>query len=227
MVGGRLTKLLAIAVVMALGPGCGAAPSLGQGGSTATPATPSATTTPSSSPLASASPPPVNALVKCEDLPKQTVTSATFGFSISCPTNFTWETQNPPPGRLVLARTVDDKYLNGYPPGQVEISVAMNSGNNLRDWIASHVGPAYSEAATHFWDSTSNLTDSQIAGQPAVDFDYVFQGPEAPPIFHAAAFVLPKGSVFVIDWWASSSDYGPAIAAVAQSMIASIQVSAS
>jgi hypothetical protein len=29
--------------------------------------------------------------------------------------------------------------------------------------------------------------------------------------------------VLLIDWWAFASDYGPAIAAVAQQMIASIQ----
>ena len=161
---------------------------------------------------------------RCEDLPKQTYTSDTFGFSVSCPNNFTWETQNPPVGRVFLSRTVDDKFLNQYPPGQVEIFVAPNGGASLRDWIAGHVGAPLSGDANHYWDSTSNLADSTITGQAAVRFDFVLQGPESPSAFHAAAFVLPKGPVFVMDWWANTSDYGQVIAAVAQTMLDSINV---
>jgi hypothetical protein len=156
-------------------------------------------------------------------LPDQTYTSDTFRFTIGCPANFSWQTYGPTPGRLLAARTVDDKYLNGYPAGQVEISVVVNTGNSLRDWVASHIGQQGSSDASHFWDSTSNLADIQVAGRPAIGFDYVLVGPESPVNFHAAAFLLPEGSVFLIDWWAYSSDYGPAIATVAQQMIASVQ----
>jgi len=118
---------------------------------------------------------------------------------------------------------IRDRYLSGYPAGQVEISVVANSGNSLRDWVASHVGQPYSGDTNHLWDSTSNLTDIQIAGRPALGFDYVFVGPEGPSSFQAAAFVLPEGSVLLMDWWAYSGDYRPVIASVAQQMIASIQ----
>jgi len=113
--------------------------------------------------------------------------------------------------------------LKGYPAGEVDISVVANSDNSLRDWVASHIGAPYSGDTNHFWDSTSNLADIQIAGRPAVAFDYVEVGPDSPVNFHAAAFVLPEGSVFLIVWWAFSSDYGPAIASVAHQMIATIQ----
>ncbi len=162
-------------------------------------------------------------LVRCEDLPDQTFTSNDFRFTIACPGNFTWQTYDPMPARLFHARAVDDRYLSGYPAGQVEISVVPNSGNSLRDWVASHLGQPYSGDTNHFWDSTSNLTDIQIAGRPALGFDYVYVGPEGPPSFHAAAFVLPAGPVLLVDWWAFSSDYLPAIASVAQQMIATIQ----
>jgi hypothetical protein len=171
----------------------------------------------------SPSPTSPTSLVKCEDLPDKTYTSDTFRFSIGCPANFSWQTYGPMPGRLFHARTVDDKYLNGFPPGEVEISAAVDTDNSLRDWVASHVGQASSGDLNHFWDSTSNLADIQIAGRPAIGFDYVLAGPDSPVNFHAAAFVLPEGSVFLIDWWAFSSDYGPVIASVAQQMIASIQ----
>jgi hypothetical protein len=143
---------------------------------------------------------------------------------MGCPNNFTMQISGPAPGRLFAARIVDDKYLSGYPAGQVEISTAANSGNSLRDWVASHIGQPYSGDTNHFWDSTSNLRDIQIAGRPAIGFDFVFVGPEGPPAFHAAAFLLPEGSIFLMDWWSYSGDYAPAIAAVAQQMIASIQV---
>ena len=126
-------------------------------------------------------------------------------------------------GWLLNARSVDDKYLNGYPAGEVDIAVAGNSGNSLRDWVASHIGQPYSSDANHFWDSTSNLADIQIAGRPAIAFDYVLVGPDSPVKFHAAAFVLPEGSVLLIGWWAFSSDSAPPIASVAQQMIDSIQ----
>lgn len=176
-----------------------------------------------SQPSPSPSPASGVALVKCEDLPEQTYTSETFRFTIGCPTNFSWQTFGTIPGRLFHARSVDDKYLNGYPAGQVEISVAANSGNSLKDWVASHIGRPGSGDANHFWDSTSSTADIQIAGRPAIEFDYVLVGPESPVNFHAAAFVLPEGSVLLIDWWSYSSDYAQAIASVAQQMIASVQ----
>jgi hypothetical protein len=156
-------------------------------------------------------------------MPEQTFTSDAFRFSIGCPSNFSWQTFGPIAGRLFHARSMDDKYLNGYPAGEVDIAVVPNSGNSLRDWVVSHMGQPFSGDANHFWDSTSKLTDIQIAGRPAVGFDYVLVGPDSPTNFHAAAFVLPEGSVFLIDWWTISGDYGPTIASVAQQMIASIQ----
>jgi hypothetical protein len=118
---------------------------------------------------------------------------------------------------------VDDKYLTGYPAGEVDIAVVANSGNSLRDWVASHIGQPYGSDTNHLWDSTSNLADIQIAGRTAIGFDYVAVAPDSPVNFHAAAFVLPESSVLLIDWWALSSNYGPTIASVAQQMIASIQ----
>jgi len=156
-------------------------------------------------------------------LPDKTFTSDTYRFSIGCPSNFSWQTFSQSPRRGLSARVVDDKYLSGYPAGQVEISIVVNTGNSLRDWVASHIGQQGSSDANHLWDSTSNIADIQIAGRPAVGFDYVLVGPESPVNFHAAAFVLPEGSVFLIDWWAYSSDYAPVIASIAQQMIGSIQ----
>jgi hypothetical protein len=206
-----MTRALAIVFILALSSACSAG---GSQSNAMRSGSPSASASASASPVASGTPsqsqaspsPPVDALVRCEDLPDQTFTSDTFRFSIGCPANFSWENFGPAPGRLFDARSVDDKYLKGYPAGEVDISVVANSDNSLRDWVASHIGAPYSGDTNHFWDSTSNLADIQIAGRPAVAFDYVEVGPDSPVNFHAAAFVLPEGSVFLIVWWAFSSD---------------------
>jgi hypothetical protein len=229
MVAVPLTKTFAIMFVVALASACGAGAAQSNATQSGSPIAGPSMSAPTTSPPppsqlpVSPSPASGNALVKCEDMPDQTYTSDTFRFSIGCPANFSWQTFDPIPGRLFDARTVDDKYLNGHPAGQVEISVVGNSGNSLEDWVASHIGRPNSGDTNHFWDSTSNLADIQIAGRPAIGFDYVLVGPESPVNFHAAAFVLPEGSVLLIDWWALSSDYGPTIASVAQQMIGSVQ----
>jgi hypothetical protein len=223
-----LSKALGIVFIVMLASACDAG---GAQSNTTASGSPSASASASAVPTTSASPsqqqaspsPPAATLVRCEDLQDQTFTSDTFRFSIGCPANFSWQTFAPSPGRLFDARSVDDRYLNGYPAGEVDISVVANGGNSLRDWVASHIGQQGSSDAGHFWDSTSNLADIQIAGRPALGFDYVLVGPEGPPTFQAAAFLLPEGSVLLMDWWAYSSDYRPAIAAVAQQMLASIQ----
>jgi hypothetical protein len=216
-----------MAAMLAFASACGAAPSPGAGAMqtglpTAGTAASLAPTAPASaSPQVTATPGTANALIRCEDLPDQTYSSDTFRFSIGCPSNFTWQTYSAAPGRLFHARAVDDQHVSANPTGQVEISVVPNTGNSLRDWIAAHVGQQRSTDPNHLWDSTSSVTDIQIAGRPGVGFDYVLVGPGSPQSFHAAALVLPEGSVFLLDWWSDSSDYGPAIATVAQQMLAS------
>jgi hypothetical protein len=107
-----MTRVLAIAFIVALSSACSASQSSAmQSGS------PSASASASASPVASVTPsqsqvspsPPVDTLVRSEDLPDQTFTSDTFRFSIGCPANFSWENFGPAPGRLFAARSVDDK----------------------------------------------------------------------------------------------------------------------
>jgi hypothetical protein len=219
---------LLLAVLFALASACDGSPAQGNAGSTPS-SVPSAllgppTTTSLPPTPAAASPDAGNALVRCEALAQQTYTNETYRFSVDCPSNFSWQTFAGSPGRLFDARAVDDKYLTGYPAGEVDVSVAANAGNSLSEWVASHAGKPSTADPNHFWDSTSNLTSIQVDGRPGIGFDYVLIGPESPTNFHAAAFLLPQGSVFFIVWWAYASDYATVIAGVAQQMIASIQV---
>jgi hypothetical protein len=223
-----MTRALAIVFIVALSSACTAG---GIQSNAMTSGSPSASASASASPAAAGTPaqsqvspsPPAATLIRCEDLPDKTFTSDTFRFTVGCPANFSWQTFGAAPGRLFDARAVDDRYLNGYPAGEVDISTVVNTGNSLRGWVASHIGQVSSGDDNHFWDSTSNLADIQIAGRPALGFDYVLAGPDSPVNFHAAAFVLPQGSVLLIVWWAFSSDYAPTIALVAQQMISSVQ----
>lgn len=225
---GHPARALAIVVLVTLASACGGTPSQSNASSSPTPLAsaalgPPLTTSQPPTP-ASASPDAGSALIKCENLAQQTYTNDTYRFSIDCPSSFSWQTYAGSPGRLFHARAVADKYLSGYPAGEVEISIAANAGNSLNDWVAAHIGKPSTADDNHFWDSTSNLASTQINGRPAIGFDFVLVGPESPTNFHAAAFLLPEGSVFFIVWWALSSDYAPVIAGVAQQMIASIQV---
>jgi hypothetical protein len=214
--------MLVIAVALALGSACGAATPPGTGTSSSTQV---------KSPLASASAdrglvttPAADTLVKCEDFPQRAYTDGTFGFSISCPSSFSWESYSSPYSALFLARTVDDRYLVGDPPGQISINVYADDSGALLDWIAAHTGTPNSGDPRHFWRSTSNVSDTQVAGRPAVGFDTTSLGPGPPPTGRAVAFVLPDGNVFVIYWSAYKSDYAATLGSVAQQMIATIQV---
>lgn len=164
-------------------------------------------------------------LVRCETFRNQTYVSAQFRFTITCPTGFWWQTfDSSPNGALFSARTVEDRYKDGYPAGEVGIHIWTFGKDNLRDWISGHIGPAMSTDANHIWDSTGNVGDVVVAGTTGVAFDYVFTGPESPNNFHAEAVVINKDSVFVIDWWTyDPSGYGPSIEKVFNTMVASLK----
>ena len=192
--------------------------------SPASPASPDGTASaePSSSPTS-----PNETLVKCAELKDQGYTSAEYGFGVQCPAGFWWGTfHNAPPGWLSLYRTVDDRYLNGYPAGQIELGVRNFDSDTLRHWIDKRVGPPMSTDGIHIWDSVSNVREISVGGSTGLAFDYVMTGPESPDNFHAVALVLQSKFVLVIDWWAYvASGYGSAIGKVADALVASLTVS--
>ena len=214
---------------------CGGSP----GGSTATHtaghATPSRV--PSSAPSASAiepfsspQPQPSVAAVaptRCESFANNAYTSREWGFTIPCPAGFAWETFGSSYSGSSLRfayRMVEAPYLGNYPPGQIEMHLYGEGVGNLRTWIAGHLGPPMSSSAAVYWDFTTNLTDTTVAGAPAVSFDYTLQGPEAPPLVHAVAFVIGPNLVLVLGWWAYQSSYSSSIAPVAQRVVAGIRI---
>jgi hypothetical protein len=158
-------------------------------------------------------------LVKCGDFPQATYSNDAFGFSVSCPNGFQWETFSNPAGALFEARVAQDQAR-----GVIGIEIYRNDSGTVRDWIAAHSGAANAGEPRHLWGSTSNLTDTTVSERPAVGFDSTALGPGAPPTSHALALLLADGSVFVLGWGAYASDYSATLTAAGQQMVASIKV---
>jgi hypothetical protein len=238
-----LRALVVTAMVAALSSACGSSPSR-VAGAASQPSAPTATSTvastsaspsggvASSSRTASPSPSPGptspgTGLARCETFAHQTYVNPDYGFSTSCPSGFSWQTFAGQSGSWPFAsRIVDDKYLNGYPPGQIEFEVRQLDSDTLRHWIAGHTGDPMAAPDQYFWNSTSNVSDVTIGGVPGIAYDFVMKGPESPVNFHAAALILKSKYVLLIDWWAySTSGDESTIDSVAASVVASITIS--
>jgi hypothetical protein len=113
---------------------------------------------------------------------------------------------------------------SGYPEGQVEIAVSVFDAPDLRQWLAKHIGAAQSSTPGHYWDSTRNVADAVVAGRPAVTFDYVLSGPEAPPVSHATAIDIGGSRVLWLDAWSYTDTYRPTIYGVLTSMVDSVML---
>src|SRR2546428_2149202 len=92
----------------------------------------------------------------------QAYTDQQYGFSISYPPDFTMQSQGTgPPGGLQVYRAVDNKYVSGYPPGQVELGIYTMDAETLSAWVAKHTGPAEAPSSQgHYWATTTNLTSA-------------------------------------------------------------------
>ena len=190
----------------------------------------SAPSTPAIEPSSSPQPQPSVVAVApkpCESFANSAYTSTEWGFTIPCPAGFAWETFGGSYSGSSLrfaSRMVEGQYLGNYPPGQFELHLYGEGVGNLRTWIAGHLGPPMSSSAVVYWDSTTNLTDTTVAGAPAISFDYTLQGPEAPPLVHAVAFVIGPNLVLVLGWWAYKSSYSSSIAPIAERVVAGIRI---
>jgi hypothetical protein len=162
--------------------------------------------------------------VKCADFPQATYSDDRFGFSISCPAGFVWETFSNPAGALFTAGVAEDRNAAGDARGVIGVEVYVQDAGSVRDWISAHSGAPNAGEPRHFWASTSNLADTTVSGRPAVEFDTTALGPGPPPTSHAVAFLLPDGNVFVIGWGAYASDYAATLTTAGQQMVASIKV---
>ena len=198
--------------------GCGSAPTSSTGAASPTATAPSAT--------GSLTPLPTATLVACQDMPNQIYVNNDFGVSISCPSNFMWQTYpafQPIPALVFHARAVDKQYIANYPPGQVQIQLYSMDADTLRAWINKHIGPQMSTDPQHYWDTTSNVSDVTMAGRSALAFDYTLFGPEAPETNHAVAVVHGSKYVLVVEWWAYQASYRATIGSIGEGMVTSVK----
>lgn len=153
----------------------------------------------------------------------QTYTDPKYGFSISYPPGFAFQDQGEgPPGGLQLYRAVDNRYLNGEPPGQVELGLYPMDADTLSAWITKHTGPSSAAASQAFyWETTANVTPTSAAGRPAISFDN--SSPGGPTTLHATVFQQGSSRVVLFDWWSADQSYLETIQLLAQQMLASFQ----
>jgi hypothetical protein len=165
----------------------------------------------------------------CAGLPAGKYAIPTYGVAFDCPAGFDHETFVRPPDATFLyaGRVWNPEHVggSGYPEGQVEISVSVFDASDLHQWLAKHIGAPDSASPGHYWDSTSHVEDAVVAGRPAVNFDYVLSGLEAPPMTHATAVDIGNGHVLWLDAWSYTDTYRPTIYGVLASMIQSVTLS--
>ena len=212
---GRLwTKLVAIGVGVApllLVAACGRLPESGATVGTSPTASPQDSPSAISSP--SSSPTPI--------VPSgwQTYSDATFAFRIAYPAAFTFKREgNADPVAMWLAeyRAVDNRYLNGYPPGQVELGVYSMNADTLDAWLTLHTGVDQSTHSQFYWAATSNVQAATIVGRAVITFDVQ----NGPALVHVTIF---RHGVYLIrlDWYSTDSTYSSDIQAVADQMLKS------
>lgn len=151
----------------------------------------------------------------------QTYSDQTYSFHIAYPPTFTFKQEgsaDPAVDWLAEYRAVDSRYLNGYPPGQVEIGVYVNDADTLADWITKHTGSSSSDH-TLYWQNTSDNQSVAAAGRPGIAFTTTVTG--FPVVGHSTAFVQNSSRIIVFNWWATDSNYSSSISNVAQQMLAS------
>lgn len=149
---------------------------------------------------------------------------ATYHFSVSYPTGFTFQTEHgdPASGLVQAFRTFDPIYLNTYPPGQIEIAIYARDATTTAEWITKHSAPASSTDPKRYWSPVSNETSVTIAGTSGVSFDWVPDTWTTP--VHSTAVLLGTGYVLVLQWWSKDPAYESTLKADYSQMASDLQV---
>jgi hypothetical protein len=148
----------------------------------------------------------------------QTYTDSGFGFSVAYPRGYTFQSTGSTSDGAGY-RAVDNRYLGGYPPGQVEVNLYSMDGDTVSNWISKHTGPLTAPASEHYyWPSATNVHATIGAGRPAI----YFEAPAESTTIHATAF-RQGPRVAILDWWSKDPTYSTTVQSVAQQMLASFR----
>jgi hypothetical protein len=119
-------------------------------------------------------------------------------------------------------RVVDNRYLTGEPPEQVDLAILTMDADNLTAWIKKHTGSSSAPPSQqYYWESTSNVVATTAAGRSAVRFDNSAQG--FPATVHGIIFLLTPSRIFNLAWWSTRAESATTIGSVAQEMLASFK----
>lgn len=161
----------------------------------------------------------------------QVFSSSRYGFSISYPPGFVVvSVANPmgvvPPGRLLEMRVYDSQFSAQNPPGEVEFGVYPKDADSLAAWVQKHTGPCSAMTSnTFYWDNTTNLVATKVAGEAALEFDWAHPCGDAPTL-HETVLFLGSGYVFRINPWYSETTYKPTIDQIVAAMLATFKSTA-
>jgi hypothetical protein len=148
----------------------------------------------------------------------------TYGFSISYPVSMAFRRDGGVSGTdlLEVYRVVDPLYLNGYPPGQIELAIYKRDSDLLTSWIGAHSGRAGTTKLSRYWAPPSNVTPITVGGHTAVMFEWV------PDIgdrtIHAVAFFSGKSYVLIVEWWSSVQLYASVLRPIHARMLNELKI---
>jgi hypothetical protein len=152
----------------------------------------------------------------------QVYADAQYGFSISYPREFTFKKEggaDPARGWLNEYRAVETRFLDAYPPGQVEVGVYTKDADTLSAWVQKHSAASCGLPGNPFFWATANLKPVTAAGRDAVSFDTDPKGCGPSIAVHNIVFFMSNGYIFQLDWYANTT-YATTIQGVGQQMLA-------
>lgn len=157
----------------------------------------------------------------------QVFTDSQHGFSISYPGGFIFKQEggaDPASGWLVAYRAVDNRFLEGYPPGQVEMGIYTKDAGSLTEWVQKHSDSVCGLPGNtgFFWDVT-NMKPVTAAGLPAVSFDEDDTGCSPQATAHVTVLFLGSAYVFRLDWYVSDPNYSAIVEQIAEQMLATFK----
>jgi hypothetical protein len=115
-------------------------------------------------------------------------------------------------------RAVDNKYLSGYPPGQIEVTIYSKDADTLSGWVTKHSAPPTSLDPNRYWTVATNQTPVTVGGRAGLSFDWVPITFGTTPV-HATAFFVRATYVLLLKWWSADPSYAPTLQQYYTSML--------
>jgi hypothetical protein len=118
-------------------------------------------------------------------------------------------------------RAVENQYLQGYPPGQIEIAIYSKDADSLSGWVAKHSGPPTSSNQNRYWNDPTNQSAVRVNGRDGFSFDWLPDVGGAT--IHSTAVFLHAKYVLVLQWWSADSTYAATVKQYHSRMLTDLQ----